>query len=192
MSSRFIYLYLFKHSLKVHASRVACFTHFNCHNPDHYHCTSSAELCYTAIIPWREEEGKKKTTTNTNKTQFSSWPSSRLLPHPFARAWSWQAGLPQPRICILFSRQCRHAGLAETGVYKVMPSNCFTWLCSLWSPSFFKLLFPTTSFLIANCTTVYLCILHTHRKASAKTSTPKKSSWVNWGRLQDLLRNEAH
>lgn len=61
MSSRFIYLYLFKHSLKVHASRVACFTHFNCHNPDHYHCTSSAELCYTAIIPWREEEGKKKT-----------------------------------------------------------------------------------------------------------------------------------
>lgn len=140
----------------------------------------------------RKKGKKKKHTTNTNKTQFSSWPSSRLLPHPFARAWSWQAGLPQPRICILFSRQCRHAGLAETGVYKVMPSNCFTWLCSLWSPSFFKLLFPTTSFLIANCTTVYLCILHTHRKASAKTSTPKKSSWVNWGRLQDLLRNEAH
>lgn len=81
MSSRFTYLYPFKHSLKVHTSRGDSVTHFNLNNPNHYHCTWSAEFCYTAIIP-RRGKGKKK-------PQMSSWPLQ--VTSPFAGAWFSQA-----------------------------------------------------------------------------------------------------
>lgn len=121
MSSRFMYLYPFKHT-----SRVASVTHFNLNNPNHYHCTHATEFCHTAIIPWR---GKRKKSHNWVPGLF------RLLlplpgpdPHKYSRtspAWT--------DISVLFSRQSRHTDLVETGVYTVMLGNCFLWLCSLWS-----------------------------------------------------------
>lgn len=58
IQSRFMYLYPFKPSLKVHTSWVASVTHFNLNNPNHYHCTCSAESCHTMFISLEREKKK--------------------------------------------------------------------------------------------------------------------------------------
>lgn len=128
MSSRFTYLYPFKHSLKVHTSRGDSVTHFNLNNPNHYHCTWSAEFCYTAIIP-RRGKGKKS----------HKWvPGLFRLLLPLLGPDSHKHSRTSPawtHISIFFSKQGRHTDLVETRVSRVMLGNCFPWLCSLWSPS---------------------------------------------------------
>lgn len=127
MSYRFMYLYPFKDYLKVHASQVASVTHFNHNNPNHYHCTCSAEFCHTAIIPWR---GKRKKATN----EFLA--SSGYFSLCQGLILTSTAGLPRHGLTfVFFSRQGRHIDLVETGVYSLMLGNCFPWLCSFWSPS---------------------------------------------------------
>lgn len=179
MSSRFMYLCLFKHSLKVHTPQDASFTYFNHSNPDRYHCTSSAEFCHTAIIPWKRDKEKKKASTN------SILGPPRLVPHPFAGVWSRQALQVSPSMNSYFhslqQAMQTHRSCWDRGSIKWRWATVL--LCSLWSPSLKSSHSLQPHFFIANCTTVYLCILHTHRKASAKTRTPKKSSRVNWGRL---------
>lgn len=141
---------------------------------------------FCGILPYCNNSlEKKKKKRKTNPNEFLA-PSGY-----FCLCWGLiltnTAGLPQHGLTFLFSSAGKaDTDLVETGVYRVTLGNCFPWLCILWSPTLKTFHSPVASFLIANCTTVYLCILHIHRKASAKTSTPKKSSWVNWGRLQDL------
>lgn len=116
MSSRFMYLHPFKHSLKVHASWVATFTLFNHSNPDHYCCTCSAELCHTAIIPWR---GKK-----INPNQFNSWPS-QVTSTSLCRGLilTGIAGLPQHGLTFPFSS----TGNADTQVLSRQGSTKWSW-----------------------------------------------------------------
>lgn len=127
MSSRFTYLYPFKHSLQVHTSRVASVTHFNLNNPSHYHCTCSADFCHTAIIPWRGK-GKKATKEFLASSGYFSLCWGLIL--------TSTAGLLRHGLTFLFSsvRKADTQTLLRLG-FTVMLGNCFPWLCSLWSPS---------------------------------------------------------
>lgn len=105
MSSRFTYLYPFKHSPKVHTSRVASVTHFNLNNSNHYHCTCSAEFYHTAIVPWR---GKRKNSIKWVPGLF------RLLP------WSPQAQQDFPSMdshfCFLQQARQTHRSCWDWGL----------------------------------------------------------------------------
>lgn len=130
ISSRFMYSYPFKHSLEEHTSWVASFNHFNHSNPDHYGCTCSAVFYHTG------EAGTPPRNNQPDPIQFLALPGYFHIPLPWPDPGKHCRTPPAwTHISILFSRQCKHRGLVETGVYEAMLSNCFTWLCSLWSPS---------------------------------------------------------
>lgn len=114
IQSRFMYLYPFKPSLKVHTSWVASVTHFNLNNPNHYHCTCSAESCHTMFISLEREKKKKP--------QMSSWPLQ--VASPFAGAWSLQAQQDFPSMdSFLFSS----AGKADTQLWLRLEFTEWRW-----------------------------------------------------------------